>query len=154
MRTIFTFLCLLLFIAGVHAQTNFSSDWLLDKAKSDFQRQSPQLVFNELKVIQTVSVLTVNGARENETNTVAAYPMDGSDIKADLAGGRKMRAYVNWSEDKTALIRASSYFTGNSPIVDYTSNENWRLSSDGKTLTLSRGPFGQQPDAGDTSRLL
>jgi len=49
-----------------------------------------------------------------------------------------MRAHINWSEDKTALIRTSSYFTGDSPNVDYTSKETWRLSSDGKTLTLSR----------------
>jgi len=82
MRTIFTFLCLLLFTAGVHAQTNFSGGWLLDKTKSDFQGQSPQLVFNELKVTQTEGMLTVNGFRENGTNTVTAYPLDGSDIKA------------------------------------------------------------------------
>lgn len=127
--TLFTLLTLSAF-----AKPNFAGDWKMNASKSEFgQFPAPsamtQKVTHEdpsLKVASKMS--TDNGDMEFEST----YTTDGKECTNQF-GPNPMKSTLKWDGD-TLVIDTKGQFGDN----DFTLQDKWDLSTDGKTLTLRR----------------
>lgn len=123
-----------LFTLSAFAKPNFAGDWKMNASKSEFgQFPAPsamtQKVTHEdpsLKVASKMS--TDNGDMEFEST----YTTDGRECTNQF-GPNPMKSTLKWDGD-TLVIDTKGQFGDN----DFTLQDKWDLSTDGKTLTLRR----------------
>lgn len=116
------------------AKPNFSGDWKLDTAKSDFggfpgPSSMTQKIAHEdpsLKVAAKMS--TDNGDFDFES----AYTTDGKE-SVNQFGPNSMKSTLAWEGD-ALLVNSKGQFGDN----EVTMKDKWELSGDGKTLTVQR----------------
>jgi len=85
----------------------------------------------------------------------ATYSLDGKEIKAEIDGamGKMPVIYKGSSEtDGSLKLSNSRIFNGPQGEVTITTKETWRLSADGKTLTVDRE--STTPRGNQTSKLV
>lgn len=121
---------------------DFSGDWTLNAAKSDFgPMPAPEKMVRkiehkdpDLKI--TTTTATPNGERTNES----AYKTDGSE-SVNKSGQGEAKSVVKW-EGSNLTFATKREIQG----MTIEQNEKWTLSEDGKTLTvegLLRAPQGE-----------
>jgi hypothetical protein len=118
----------------VLAKPNFSGDWKLDLSKSSFgQMPAPGSMTN--KITHEDPKLTSHTRQSGEQGDFefeSTYTTDGKECSNDMLGN-PVKSILKWDGD-TLLIDAKGKFGDN----DFTMQDKWTLSSDGKTLTIVR----------------
>jgi hypothetical protein len=136
---------LLLCYSIAQAKPNFSGEWKMNVAKSDFgpmpaPTSAVQKVNHnepELKVART------QVSERGEFTTESAYTTDGKECVNKTRMGES-KSTLKWDGD-VLVIESKMDFQG-SPV---TITEKWNLSADGKVLTLDRH-FSSAQGEGDT----
>jgi len=115
------------------AQPNFSGEWKLDIARSDFgQIPAPEVLTRSIKHQEpSLDYITYQKGRQGEVTSEIKYTTDG-------------KPCVNKVQDKEA--KGTARWVGENLLIEYTidlgsvqvsAKEIWTLGDGGKTLTIS-----------------
>ena len=134
----FTFLIFLLAMAvpaaPAYAKANFSGEWKLNVAKSDFgpipapSKRTDKITHEDPKLKSTVSSSNPNGDRTYELN----YSTDGTETSNEI-GGNASKSVAKWEGDALVIDTKGTFGGGEIQFHD-----KWTLAQDGKTLTIDR----------------
>ncbi len=121
-----------LFAATLSA-ANFSGEWKLDAAKSDFgPAPAPDLMTRSIKqTLPAVEISTHQKGAAGETTTQLKYTLDGKESVNKLPTGEAKGTAKNRRREH----RHSKHARG-SGISFIASKETWSLSDGGKVLTI------------------
>jgi len=117
------------------AKPNFSGEWKLNTSKSNFgQMPAPssatyKITHDDPKLSTSVKQSSEMG----EFNFDANYTTDGKECTNQGFGGSTIKSVVKWDGDML-LIETKGKFGDN----EFTGNEKWTISADGKMLTIVR----------------
>jgi hypothetical protein len=118
----------------VLAKPNFSGDWKLNVSKSSFgQMPAPSSMTDKIthedpKLASHVKQSGERGDFEFDAN----YTTDGKECTNEMFGS-PIKSTLKWDGD-TLVIDTNGKFGDN----DFTAQEKWTLSDNGKTLTIIR----------------
>jgi len=126
--------CLALTALAAQAKPNFTGDWKLSAAKSDFgQFPAPssltQKVNHEEPLVKVSAKVTTDAG---DMAFDATYTTDGMETTNQF-GPNEMKSKAVWDGD--SLIVTSKGIFGDAEV---TIKDKWELSADGKTFTMSR----------------
>jgi hypothetical protein len=134
-RLSFLFLLTSLFcpaFAETPEKPNFTGEWQMDAAKSDFGKfPMPTAILR--KIVQNGSDLTIETtqrASNGEQTARVHYRTDGGETTNQLASG-PATSHAFW-DGQTLVIRTTMKGKGD---IEVLMEERWDLSPDGKTLT-------------------
>lgn len=118
------------FLAGqVQAATNFSGEWKLNLAKSDWgpiQQFAPEFMTRTVKHDEpALEISTHAKGAQGETTTELKYTTDGKPAENKASKGA-----AKWDGDKLVIDSVRE-----AQGAEIKSHEVWTLSADGKTLT-------------------
>jgi hypothetical protein len=118
----------------VLAKPNFSGEWKLNVSKSSFgQMPAPSGMTNTITHEEPKLTSHVKQSGEmGEFEFDSSYTTDGKECSNDMFGN-PVKSTLKWDGD-TLVIDAKGQFGGN----DFTMQDKWTLSDDGKTLTIVR----------------
>ena len=118
----------------VLAKPNFSGDWKLNVSKSSFgQMPAPNSMTNtNTHEDPKLTSHTRQSGEQGDFEFESTYTTDGKECSNDMLGN-PVKSILKWDGD-TLLIDAKGKFGDN----DFTMQDKWTLSSDGKTLTIVR----------------
>lgn len=141
-------LVLVMCAAVAQAKPDFTGEWKLDVAKSDFgPMPAPQSMVQKithqepnLKVVQTQ--VSERGEFTSERN----YTTDGKECVNKMRN-TEVKSTLKWDGD-TLVMDSKLEFQGN-PI---TTSQRWSLSGDGKVLTI-KSHFSSSQGEGDTTQV-
>ena len=116
------------------AKPNFSGDWKLNLSKSSFgQMPAPSGMTNKITHADPKLASHVKQSGEmGDLEFDSTYTTDGKECSNDMFGN-PVKSTLKWEGD-TLLIDATGKFGDN----DFTMQDKWTLSDDGKTLTTVR----------------
>jgi len=120
--------------AAAGGKPNFSGAWILVVARSDFG-SSPAPKSMVMKVDHkepNIGVHSKTIGAQGETSSEYKYVTDGRE-NSNSVGGREIKSHVYW-EGSTLKVSARTN-NGNAVLEFY---DDWVLSADRKTLTLTR----------------
>ena len=126
-------LMLLLCAAVAQAKPNFSGDWKMNPAKSDFG-QMPAPTSMTQKITHSdpdLKVVTTSVSERGEFTNNLAYTTDGKECTNKGRMG-ETKSILKWDGD-TLVIESKADFQGNAVTI----TSKWSLSEDGKTLTVN-----------------
>ncbi len=134
---------LLCFAAVVQAKPNFTGEWKLNPAKSDFGMM-PAPSSATASVTHSEPSLKVAMKSVSEHGEFASENTYTTDGKECVNKGRmgEIKSTLKWDGD--ALVIESKAEFGGSPV---TITDKWTLSEDGKVLTISRHFTSSQGEA-------
>jgi hypothetical protein len=124
------------------AKSNFSGTWKLDTSKSDFGPLPSPDSMTETIVHKDPSLkvsLTQTGGLGDITMDLS-YTTDGAEC-VNHVRQNEIRSIFKWDGDDLVVDIKGKYGE-----TDYKSKDRWTLSSDGKTLTITRhvsSPMGE-----------
>lgn len=136
---------LLLLCAAISMATpNFSGDWKMNVAKSDFGQMPPptsgsQKITHEDTNIKVVSTWSGD---QGEMTIDATYTTDGKEC-ANKSPMGDSKSTLKWDGD-VLVIETKADFQGNTATI----TSRWSLSEDGKTLT-EKAHFSSSMGEGD-----
>jgi hypothetical protein len=144
--------CLFAFAAFAQKSADFSGKWNLDLTKSDLGQQAAMIKSQTVTITQSGTSFKVSTATERNTPPDSAgggggrggfggggdqsYTLDGKEVSTERQ-----------TQNGTMTIKTTASQTGNKVVVtsvfpgpngDIKSTTTYDLSSDGKTLTVSR----------------
>jgi hypothetical protein len=129
------FVCILALGSSLPAQAapNFSGDWKMNIAKSDFGPvPAPEILTRAIKHSDpSLEIATHQKGARGEVDSQLKYTTDGKPCVNTVQGG-EAKGTARWQGD-TLVIESERDFQG-TPI---TSKETWALSDGGKTLTIT-----------------
>lgn len=140
-RTAFILILALVLAAGLAAaKPNFTGDWKLNPAKSDFgEFPAPaKLTMTIGHEDPNLKVATLMAGDYGEFTWEAAYTTDGKECTNKMRDNES-KSVVTWDGDRL-LINTKTSFGGN----DMTISDKWNLSEDGKSLMIERKFSGSQ----------
>lgn len=117
------------------AKSDFSGTWKIDMAKSDFGPLPAPDSITEKITHQDPSLkanIASTGGMQGDVAYDVAYTTDGKEC-VNKVGENEFKSTLKWDGDDLVVDTKGS-FGGN----DFTSKDRWNLSSDGKTLTVTR----------------
>lgn len=124
-------------------QANFSGTWVINVPKSEFGDNPLYVVPKQVKIIQDkdklaveLFVTAVSGADSTMNEKI---PFDGKAFDTVTADQRTRHYTVSWAVNNQVLkLDYSSSYSGNPNKEEYHTIETWKLSEDGKELTLNK----------------
>ncbi len=131
----FALLTAALGLSHAQAKTDFSGTWKLDMSKSDFGPLPPPDSLTEKISHQDPSLkanISSTGGMQGDATYDVAYTTDGKEC-VNKVGDNEFKSTLKWDGDDLVVDTKGS-FGG----TDFTSKDRWNLSSDGKTLTVTR----------------
>ncbi len=133
---------LLLCAAAAQAKPDFTGEWKLNPAKSDFgMMPAPTSAVATVTHSEPSLKVTMKTTSERgEFTSENTYTTDGKEC---INKGRmgELKSILKWDGD-TLVIESKADFGGNAVTI----TDKWTLSDNGKTLTISRhfaGPQGE-----------
>ena len=133
-RTIaFPAFALLLFAGGALGAPNFSGDWKLNPARSQYgQFPAPAAMTRKIQHTDPVLAMsTTQKGAQGEVTTELRYTTDGKPSVNKLASGETQGA-AHWEGDRLVIESSRAVQGGQAK-----QKESWTLSGGGKTLTIS-----------------
>jgi hypothetical protein len=123
-------------LVSVSAQQkpDFSGTWKLNVAKSDFgilggpTSRTDVIIHKDPSLSNSVTAEGAQGKVESKIN----YTTDGKEA-VNKIGDREIKSTLKWAG---SVLVINSKFTYND--ADVVGEDNWTLSADGKTLTITR----------------
>jgi hypothetical protein len=116
------------------AKPNFTGDWKLNVAKSNFG-QMPAPSSATYKIAHDEPMLKNSVKQSGEMGDMqfeSTVTTDGKESTNEMFGN-PLKSTAKWDGD-ALLVESKGNFGGN----DFTLNDKWTLSDDGKTLTVVR----------------
>ena len=134
---------------SLFAQTNFSGSWAFNQSKSVLG-EGPMMSPTSMTVTQTADIISTDAVQPSfdgsEMKMSNKYTLDGKESANTGMMNSSVKTKVTWSDDKKELRFANAIvFDMNGDKMEIKSNDAWRLSDDGKTLTVksvSSSPMG------------
>lgn len=131
---------LLLFSAGLLAQSNFSGTWAFNESKSNFGNSQFRFAATTIVVTQDGNNMTVDNTMPSrdggERKSTDKFTLDGKVCENPMFNSVR-KSTLTWSDDKTALTIASIMnFERDGQSQEFKTNAIWKLSADGKVLTI------------------
>jgi len=117
------------------AKPNFTGDWKLNVSKSSFG-EFPAPHSMTMKITHDdpkLATATKQSGDMGDFDMQASYTTDGKECTNQGFGGSAMKSVLKWDGD-TLAIETKGQFGDN----EFTMNDKWVLSADGKVLTLTR----------------
>ena len=120
--------------AQSEGKPNFTGEWQMDSAKSDFGKfpVPTTIIRNIVQKDPDLTIDTTQRASNGEQTARVRYRTDGSDTTNRLASGPAI-SHAFW-DGQTLVIRTTMKGKGN---MDVLMEERWDLSPDGRTLTTT-----------------
>jgi hypothetical protein len=114
------------------AQPNFSGEWKMNPAMSNFAPlpQPDNLVRKIAQHGSHLKIRTTQVGQEHEIVTDLAYTTDGAECK-NVIRGQEVTGNARWHGD-TLVIESKREVQG----MDISQRESWTLSPDGQTTTV------------------
>ncbi len=142
-------LALLLCAALAQAKPDFTGDWKLDAAKSDFgQMPAPQSMVQKVTHSEpNLKVVSTQVSSRGEFTSERNYTTDGKECVNKMRN-TEVKSTLKWDGD-TLVINSKFSFQDN----EITTTERWSLSGDGKVLTV-KSHFSSPQGEGDSTRVL
>jgi hypothetical protein len=131
---IVAFAILLVVAATASAKPNFSGEWKLDKSKSDFgQMPPPDSLTQSIKHDDPkLEVHMKQSSERGDFEFDSKYTTDGKE-SVNVRRDNPVKSVVKWDGD-TLTFDTKGKFGEN----EFTMQEKWALSADGKVLTINR----------------
>ncbi len=122
------------------AKPNFSGDWKMNPAKSDFgSLPAPTSIVQKITHNEpNLKVVTTQVGEMGEFTIEYSYSTDGKECVNNFRGTER-KSTLKWDGD-TLVIESKMDLQGNALSI----SEKWSLSDDGKTLTVARHMAGPQ----------
>jgi len=123
-------------------QTDFTGTWKLNENKSELGQFGARGVPSKIVIEQKTDAISfaktaTNFQGEESTNT-ETMTFDGKESESLLFGTSKKKSILKWSADGNEMVISSNIaFEMQGQTFDISSVENWGLSADGKTITVS-----------------
>jgi|HubBroStandDraft_1064217.scaffolds.fasta_scaffold04430_5 hypothetical protein len=129
-------------IDQVCAQPNFSGEWKMNPAKSNFAPlpQPDKLVRKIVQHDSHLKIRTTQFGQQREIVTDLAYTTDGAECK-NVIRGQVFTGNAQWDGD-TLLVESKREVQG----TEIVQRERWDLSADGRTITI--GNHVETPQGG------
>jgi hypothetical protein len=128
--------------AATFFATDFSGEWTLNETKSNFG-DSPmgRTGATSMKVTQEKAMITITRNGTSRDGQAFSWdeklPADGKEVESTANGNRKRKSSVKWSDDKKSFtVSSKTIFEREGETMEITSTEVFKLSDDGKTLTV------------------
>ena len=123
-------------------QTDFSGTWKLNENKSELGQFGARGVPSKIVIEQKADAISFTRTAMNfqgeEGTSSETMTFDGKESESLVFGTSKKKSTLKWSGDgKEMVISSNIAFEMQGQSIDISSVENWSLSSDGKTLTIS-----------------
>lgn len=118
----------------VLAKPNFTGEWKLNVSKSSFgdfpapSSMTMNVAHDDPKLKSSVHQSGDQGDFDMETN----YTTDGKECSNELFGN-PMKSVLKWDGDMLVIDTKGTFGD-----AEFTSNEKWVLSQDGKVITVTR----------------
>jgi hypothetical protein len=121
------------FTAVAQQKTDFSGTWKLNIAKSDFGPLPAPVSRTDVVTHKdtALSDKVTQESAEGKQEYTAKYTIDGKEA-VNMIGTREVKTSVKWAGN--ALSMSSRFLFNDTDVVG---ENNWTLSADGKTLTMS-----------------
>lgn len=115
------------------AQPNFSGEWKMNPAKSNFAPlpQPDRLVRKVAQHDSHLKIRTTQFGQQREIITDLVYTTDGAECK-NVIRGQEFTGTARWDGD-TLLIASKREVQG----MEIVQRENWSLSTDKRTITIA-----------------
>lgn len=119
---------------SAYAKPNFSGDWKLNTAKSDFGQfpapssMTQKVTHDDPSLKVAAKMATDNGDFDFESN----YSTDGKETTNSF-GPNEMKSVAKWDSDTLTIQTKGQFGDSEVNILD-----KWELSADGKTTTIQR----------------
>jgi hypothetical protein len=135
-------------------KVDFSGTWSMNAGKSATGENAPRRVAAKMTVVQKGDSLSITRTFKRdtgeETSSTEKLTTDGKECTSTIMD-RPRTSTATWSQDgKSLTIASKSVFERDGNKVEMTSTEIWKLSVDGKSLTLdiaSKSPRGERKGA-------
>jgi len=116
------------------AKPNFSGEWKMDAAKSDYgPMPAPDSLSMKIKHEEpSVEIEHHQAGAQGELKADYKYTTDGKEC-VNTVRNNELKSTVNWDGD-ALIVKTKVNFQGN----DVTLDDKWTLAEDGKTLTIDR----------------
>ena len=129
-------------IGAAAGKPDFTGEWILIPAKSDFgPMPAPEKLTRKIDHKDPdLKITTITSAQGNERTNDSAYKTDGSE-SVNKYGQAEAKSVVKW-EGSVLTVATKREIQGNT----IEQNEKWTLSEDGKTLTVDgniKAPQGE-----------
>jgi hypothetical protein len=140
---------LLVCAALAQAKPDFTGEWKLDVAKSDFgPMPAPQSMVQKVTHQEpSLKVVSTQVSERGEFTSERNYTTDGKECVNKMRD-TEVKSTLKWDGD-TLVIDSKFSFQDNA----ITTSEKWTLSADGKVLTI-KSHFSSPQGEGDTTRVL
>jgi hypothetical protein len=118
--------------AGAWAKPNFSGDWKLNAAKSDFGQMTGPEKMNRKIVHEDPSLKfsTEQSSPQGDVTIDMAYTTDGKPSMNKTPMG-ETTGTATWEGDVLVIVNKRQFQS-----LEITETDRWSLSADGKTLTV------------------
>lgn len=138
-----------LFLSG-QTRPNFSGEWKMDIAKSDFGRiPGPQALSRTVdQTDSSLHIQTDSKGSQGEVRSELKYTTDGKECVNHLQGG-DAKGTAKF-QDANLIIESTRDYQG----TEIRSKETWTLSDGGKTLTIQNHVTIAQQGEFDTKLVL
>jgi len=129
--------------ASAQAKPNFSGDWKLNTAKSNFGAMPAPTSLTQ-KIVHNDPQLEVQTAQSGDFgdfNSDFKFTTDGKECQNAMGNDFHMTTTAKWDGD-VLVMDSKMDFQGNA----MSGSDKWMLSPDGKTITVQRhfnGPMGE-----------
>jgi hypothetical protein len=132
--------CLFLVASKVQAAPNFTGEWKMNSAKSDFGGiPAPDLLIRAIKHNDpALEISTHSKGAQGESTTLLKYTTDGKECINKLPSG-DAKGTAKWQGD-SLVVESSREFQGGTSKQ----KETWTLSDGGKVLTILNHVSGQR----------
>lgn len=142
---------LLVAFTGVTEKVNLSGTWALNESKSDLGNFA-RFTTRKIKIEQKDDAITISKTSPSrsgdDVTTTETLGFDGKESETTVFGNSKKKSTAKWSDDgKTFVVNYSLAFERNGETTNVTGVETWKLTDDGKSLsleTVSSSPQGER----------
>jgi hypothetical protein len=146
---LFAFVSLNLLSGSLYAQPNFSGSWAFNESKSTLG-DGPMMSATSMTINHQADLISIDLVQPSfdggDEKRSEKYTLDGKESVNQGMMNSSVKTITTWSDDKKELKFAKNIlFDMNGDNMEMKSTEAWRLSDDGKTLTvksLMSSPMG------------
>jgi hypothetical protein len=137
--------------AGLFAQANFSGSWAFNESKSALG-EGPMMSATSMTVTQTADLISMDLVQPSfdgsgDMKRSEKYTLDGKESVNVGMMNSSVKAITTWSADKKELkFDKTTTFDMNGEKMEMKSTENWKISDDGKALSIKSvlsSPMGE-----------
>jgi thiol-disulfide isomerase/thioredoxin len=123
-------------------EIDFSGDWVLDTVQTNFGNLPKNVLSTSLFIKQGSSGIdmlrTTHSSSGELIQSTVNLSFSGRPESILLKSSQRSKTVVLYPGDDQSLVEYSEYTFPNKPELEYIGKDTWKLSADGKKLTITR----------------